>query len=506
MKSLVEKILLETGPCLSTDITKILVEKYNIPYTNARQRVSRGCKDMLRLSGISFPRNARFVYLKKDFGSPWYWNALHKAMLDTKSAYGHAVSALNERNGIAPLDHFIIACGAPLKQKKHISSDEIVKRLEVAKVIKKIHVSGVGECVILAKVEREVEFRIPELKARLICEDILLKAISSWARKLGLISYKLIKLRSGGELPKVSTTQWDIVGPSYLSALITWGESEKPNPGFWACDILLDTNISVEGVQPFIKKCQALRSLKKVGKCVQMFVADSYQKDAFKLLKKAGVIPATPETLFGKEVAEGLSSLIKILINVAELSLEPEKFNMLFDQLGRIEGAAGNLRGALFEYLVAEVERQTERVESIRVNQKLKTITGKQAEVDIISITHDEKVRFIECKGNQPFGVVDNDEVEKWLRKRIPTLREYALQHPDWKHRELVFEMWTTGGFSAESIEKLSIASSLTGKYRIIYKAKEEVLENVRETRNKELLKTFKTHFMEHPISKVKNK
>lgn len=62
--SLIENILLKLGPCLSSDLTKVLIDTYQLSPDAARKRVSRGCKGMNKLEGLPFPRNAKFIYLK----------------------------------------------------------------------------------------------------------------------------------------------------------------------------------------------------------------------------------------------------------------------------------------------------------------------------------------------------------------------------------------------------------------------------------------------------------
>ena len=122
------------GPCLSTDLTKYLIKTHHLNPTTARQRVSRAATEVKRLAHLPFQRNARFLYLKDDFASLQYWDNLYKAIYETRGAYARALGAVEARK-IMPLGHFIIACGAPLAQKKHISADTVLKRLTSANVL-----------------------------------------------------------------------------------------------------------------------------------------------------------------------------------------------------------------------------------------------------------------------------------------------------------------------------------------------------------------------------------
>ena len=166
-------------------------------------------------------------------------------------------------------------------------------------------------------------------------------------------------------------------------------KSDKPGhvkPGFIACDVYLgDGPVDKNGIQPFINKCVKLRMLRNIGSCMQIFVADEYAPDAFQDLKKHGIIPATPSNLFGEEVGEGLTVLFQVLRDATRKAIDPERFDLLFRTLGKIKGAATQLRGTLFEYLVADVLRK-KRVPEVRMNRIFKSPDAKKAEADVIAI------------------------------------------------------------------------------------------------------------------------
>lgn len=452
----VEMILREDGPSLSSDLSKKLVERFGLSPDAARKQVSRGCPEMHRLYGMNFTRNSKFIYLKKDYCSPYYWSALYNAFRDTNSAYWFAIAALKQRCGPIPYKHFLICCGSPIKQKKHISPDEILKRLESVGVVLKKNIDGLGVCVLLRENENH-DFLVAEQQSRLLAENILIDAVSNWAKNIGMVSYKKLITRNSDSLPQVSTTAWDICGPSYISGLTEFNNSSPSEikSGFFTCDIYLGGKVTINGIEPFIRKCNALRSLKRVGRTLHFFVAEEFHSDAFQAAKRVGIMPATVENLFGIDVANGLKELIKVLNDAAiKISIDPKKFNTLFDSLGKIEGAAGNLRGVFFEYFVATLIPKILQSNKIRINVKCKNQSGS-AEADVISEGNGELL-FIECKGHRPGGVVDHEEVKKWLHQRVPILKSYAREHPDWKCKKLRFEIWTTGIFSDESIALLS--------------------------------------------------
>lgn len=500
------EILSKRGPSLSSEIVRELVEKYQLSPVAARKQVSRTRGDVHRLEGLPLPRNVKFMYLKKDYRSPFFWTALYKAFKDTNSAYWHAIAAVKERNGMMPFKHFLIACGSPLRQQKHVPPEKILQRLEIHEILKTVEISGIGKCIILAEKVQYIPTLEPELRARLVAEKVLISAVMQWAKNLGLVSFNLVKNRDEEEFPTVSTTIWDVAGPSYISALINVSKTDKSKikQGFLACDILLNKSISEDGIQPFIRKCNTLRGLPNVGRCIQMFIANDYHQIAFQQAKNEGILPATVETLFGKDIAQGLVSLLKTLEGVAKsVSIEPERFNTLFDQLGKIEGAVGNLRGALFEYFSANVVKKAYRTDSIKLNQICKTLDGKSAESDIIAVLNDGKILFVECKGHQPSGTVADEEIDRWLHTRIPILRAFALEHPDWKDKRFSFAIWTTGRFSDNALTQLAKAETDTRRYDISYLDAEGLLPVIKDCHDKGLLQTYFKCFLDYPLKKL---
>ncbi|MCP6536244.1 hypothetical protein NL488_27420, partial [Klebsiella pneumoniae] len=83
----------------------------------ARKRISRGTNKIRKLSYIIFPHRARFIYLKKDYASEKYWNALYSSLRKENSSYYMAIRCIKSRGGMIKRDEFGILCGSPFRQK-----------------------------------------------------------------------------------------------------------------------------------------------------------------------------------------------------------------------------------------------------------------------------------------------------------------------------------------------------------------------------------------------------
>lgn len=246
---LIETFLEHNGPALSSEIAKHLVAAHRMTPDQARKRVSRA-SHVRRLSGVTFPHRVRFLYLDRQFGSGRYWANLASALISSGSAYGYAINALRQRDGIVPERHFPIICGAPVRQQKHLSPEKIFQRLSEAGLLKRVTLPKIGECISLARVDGMYDWREADFRARLMAEEILLSAVKDWLRNLGIASYNQVATREGDTLPQVATFVWDMTAPSYLGHMVKKTQDGQVKPGFVACDVYLGGVVTEDGAGP----------------------------------------------------------------------------------------------------------------------------------------------------------------------------------------------------------------------------------------------------------------
>jgi len=492
----IEAILDYYGPLLSSEVATRLAEREGISPTAARQRLSRVRGNVRKLAGIPFPRNARFMYLDQQFGSPAYWYNLAAALIANNSALGYAISALRQHRGMVPARQFPIICGSPVRQLKHLSADTVLQRLSEAGLVKTVAVSGVGECVALVQDKEFYSIGAIEMRTRTITEDILLAAVRDWLRKLGIASYHLVTTRTHEKLPQVGTFVWDLSAPSYIGAVVRFSREGEPKPGFVVCDVNLAGDITLAGVAPFIRKCATLRALSNVGSCIQIFVADRFHKEAFVALRAAGIIAATPKSLFGAEVAEALRELTSALTEAAYASFDAEKFDHLFRTLGKIGGAANQLRGALFEYMTADIAKRTFLGE-VTMNRVFKVADKGKAEIDVLVVQQNQRLIAIECKGYTPRSIIPDDLFKRWLQHNVPVAYAYIRQHSEWQNLPCHFEFWTSAPISDEMLElfQQTKAALKPSRYTIDLRGPQDVWKTCIDTGEKKLIDAYSHHF-----------
>lgn len=489
-------ILKAIGPCLSTELTNYLVTHHGLSPAAARQRVSRGGPQIKKLAHLPFARKARFLYHQDDYSSPHYWERLYAAIFETNGPYARALRAVQVREAV-PLSHFLGACGAPIAQKKQLSAETVLNRMVAANVLVREALPGLGLCVMTKKMYEYHHQSLDELsisiRSRLTTESILLDSIQEWLRRLAIVSFNTIRAR-GKELPRVGTFAWDLTAPSYLTSALTRLKDKRIKPGWVVCDVLMIENVQRVHLEPFLHKVRSLDALKNIGRTMFILVAQSYDAEAFKALRSAGIIPATPASLFGKDAADGFRDLVMTLNEAARGVVNPEKFDELFSKLGKLEGAVGNMRGAFFELLVAEVVRKTAAVQ-VKLNKICKGEDG-DAEVDVYHLNEGIVAQMIECKGIAPGSLVDDEEIGLWLTTRIKRVRHH-LQHLGWSGPLPRFELWTSGALSAQAHERVEKTRQANAKkFELLVVERDELRVKVKAVNDSSLLKTFEQHYL----------
>jgi hypothetical protein len=453
-----------------------------------------------RLAFLPFPRNARFVYLKRHYGSPLFWHNLVAAFNNTNSIYGAVLGAIVARDGIVPEPHFAIVCGAPIRQKKHVSADVVLERLLQARLLERRHVDGLGHCIILPQSIENIDISALEVRSRLLSEDLMLSAIAAWARNNGFVSYGRVKARSFDKAPDVGTTVWDLVGPCYLHAVQPNVIKEgKIRPAFLVVDIL-NKEVDVHAVTAFIRKCETVRQLSRIT-CLQMFVGFGYTKDAREALKSKGIIAATAKSLFGRDFQVALTELQTFFRQIIDSSsIDVEKLDHLLSRFRDIEGASQQIRGTLFEFIAEKIAAYEFRSSIIHLNRVFSDPDSgkKRAEADL-TIEGGRALIFVECKGTAPYSVVPHEQFRKWLQDQVSTIYAATRKRPEWANREISFEFWATAPLGAESqaLYDKTLEELNTNRYKLRVRLGAELAQICEDMGDKSVITAFNKHFVD---------
>ncbi len=487
----VERILSSYGPMLTSDVSA-LYRKQGVGAEAARQRVSRRSDAVKTLKGLSFPKNARFLYLEGDFGSSRFFTALIKKLQETSPAYSSAISGLTARGGICFQDYWHIASGSPVLQTGHVASEEILNRLLNVKLFSRENIAGIGHCIVLSD-----GFTVPNYAAfrtRMTLEQILIETVKNWAIRTGFSSENAIMVRSPSRLPEFSTHRFDIVGPCFLQALMKHNNG-KLKHDFFVADVIWNNELRESDVIAFLRKVATLKSLRKLMTFQPMLVANGFTHEALMLCRSKGIMAVTPDTLLGRDVAQGLMELFDTLERAAAIAIgNPEKIQLMFDNLSQIDGLAGNMRVAMFEMIVTHIVKSL-NAGSADIGEIVTDYQTKgKADIDV-RLVQPDKVICYECKGHASHIEVTLEDVKYWLEKQVPIIRAAQNAESRFNNKRMVFEFWTTGTYEVDALEYLEKRKKATNKYDIDWRDGAYVLTESRRLETDMITKTLKTHY-----------
>lgn len=496
----VQRVLQSIGPSLSSTVAVELVQMFHLTPGNARARVrqDRLPSTVSRLE-LPFTRGVSFLYLANQFATSVFWGRLGQALEANDGAYARAIWALQARGGLMPIAHFN-AAAATSEADRQLSGETVLERLVVAGLFAQVEVPGIGSCVGFARTANTEEAAL-QMRARLLAEQVLMDAIHDWARKLYFGSWESFAFR-GEPKAKVSRFWWDMTAPSYLAPMTSWNARDRVlKPGFVVFDVLLG-RLNEKEVRPYIYKRKTLQNIKNLGRVLQFVVADTYAPEAMEELRTRGIVPATTESLFGKEVAQALTSLVQILSSTAQSARDPAQFIHVISKLSKLEGAQGTLRGSLFEFIAADIARKTMGASVVRMNSIYRENGREVAEVDVKAEVG-PKIHFIECKGLLPHSTLADSEVEAWLTKRIPIVRAKTINNDEFRNRQLHFELWITGQLSEESDQRIATlqAQLRPSTYTITVRKGPELQTMAENSGDDSLANALRQHFIQHPLA-----
>jgi len=490
----IEKILEKNGPARASVVARALQEECGLSAVAARKRISRISKPLFRFPVRLLPKSESFLYTGDQRKTERFWTNLHATLRETNSVYGVALDGLMARGGVVVTDEFPVISGAPLALKGQVSSERVARALEEAQAIKRETWIELGAVYACDRPEiGHADFG--GLRSRMRVEAIMLDGLRKWAANLGLASFNKIAIRGENHSRQVGQFKWDLTGPSYLLPLRRGGSLN----GFLVADVFCHDNLDLHSIQFFIRKVKMLRESSNSGDALAVLVARRFTSQALKAGHAAGLVLATPENLFGWKVGRAIESLVETLNNAAATAVaNPVKLADLIDDLSEIEGAAGNLRGILFELIAAHLARIGSS--SIDMGVAARDENGNVADIDVLKVCGKSECVGIECKGKRPGGVVAAEEVQDWL-KRIPIFRSHLVKESRFREAKISFEFWTTGTFSPDALILLQKEKQARTKTPIDWKDGATVEDLAKTSKEKRLVDSLREHFLRHPLA-----
>ena len=499
----VSSLLKRVGPCLTSDLIREY-EALGLSPVAARKRVNRAGYEVTKLAGLRFSKNARFIYLDAQFGKDPFWEGLERAFQAAGKSYWCALVALRARGGQCLAEHFPIISGAPAARKGQMSPDRIFERLEAIQMLRKVE-GAAGESARI--MFRPMSFHIgseTELNALLLAESVVLHGLREWVRRFGFGSYNKVRTRSDPEGALVSGIAWDLSAPSFVRPLMSVSAGKVKN-GFFVCDVNLEGVISKDYVEAFVRKHDMASAPMAVGAIMPMLVGHVFAEDAFSLGKQKGILMLTVGNMFGEDISRALKELVALLCDLgARAAVDPKKIEAVMSVLTKFEGAATNVRAALFEVVIGSLVKEVEGGYLKIGEKKVNYADGREIELDVqLDRGKDDGVLVIECKSKIPGARVGLEEVRKWYEDRVPLA--YAILSNDgaYDDKPFRFEFWTNGPINDDAVEWLEAQNHDFIGFSTGWRDGEAVKAYAGKAASSIYRKLLKEHYFNHPLSKV---
>ncbi|UPK17606.1 hypothetical protein [Bradyrhizobium sp. 131] len=498
----VADVLRRIGPALTTELIAELA-KDGVSLDAARQRIARANDNIKRLAGLRFPHNARFLYLEDQFGDKKNWQALERVFRDHGKSYWSAVASLKARGGIYPRRLIDGVCGSPAARARQLSPQRIIERLTAINLLEEIYDDATSETYVKFRPHQYGSDSVAQVRARFVAENVVLHGMKEWFRRIGFGSFNKIRVRGEGDAPVVSSVTWDLSAPSYARPLVR-PSTKGIKPGFIVCDVNLRDVLGEEAVGAFVRKHDLASAPLNVAPIMPFLIADGFTGKAFGLARARGILATTTSHLFGEDIAKALRDLITLLTDTgATASVNPDHVERVLNNLTRIEGAANNLRGALFEIIVGSLVKDVEGG-FLRSGEKWRDYeTGRTAETDVLlDRPSDTGPLVIECKAKIPGARVNLDEARKWRHDRVPLLHKIFKTDSRLSGKHVTFELWTNGPIAADALEWLTNYPP-SKDYSVNWRDGDAIKSYVDRATSSAIRRAMSEHYFHHPLAKI---
>lgn len=478
-----KNIIIENGPILSSDIINIATSNNpSLSQEAARKRLSRIDGNIYKLRGLFSDRQILF-YSTNLYPSERYYTGLRDALKKAGKQYYTIIQSLEFHSGYMKKDElasYSVNTVQPLTG--HVTFDSALTKLQQIGLV-----SIVDDYIVLFEGISDGINNLHRSKGIEIAKNFLLTQFNEWSRNIGLVSFNSAKYYS-----EFGKYQFNFVASSYIGTLPKKTVKKSVVPGFVVADCLIYNTINEKQIEFLINKVSALKAQKNIANFIPFLIVDSMDTQALNKLKSSGIVIAFVHELFGSKYKDLLHSLINLVTNAgAILKNNPDEYLNIVSSLNKlVEGKTNNLRGDLFELAVGYY--QGRMCQSIDIGKSILTEEGMR-EIDVFGVTND-KIFVCECKGYN--HKVTKEEIEKWLGKNIPIIRKWLLAQEVYSHKKLIFEFWSTGGFTDDALSLLCERKANTTKYSIEYYDLDQIIKKSKEAGSTKFTEIIRDYYI----------
>lgn len=504
-------ILERHGPLESAEFAKQLVAAgVARSLTNARKAIERsvGRSEIHSTSPVRFDKTYLY-YLEKHLKRK-YAPAIRK-LLKSKPSFDRVFKVLLSNKGFITEGQIAKASGclpddveskAGGRQKLSDVVDQLCKIRLVAKDLGNEKLFKIGEPFGQATIRRSTFLRKLEFDGRLLQE------FRNWVRNCYLVGFDSHSVRDSDlSASAFNDSFWDLHGPVYMGPFSKQTPlSRSVNSGsFVIADLMSYRTYSAVDAEGFLDRVRHVSHRWKRTNFVPLIVAPSFSKLAWTILRNEGISCLTSRDVFGPNIDELMR---RLTVALSADTADPENVKSIEECLqvanGTIvdEGLLGNLKGALFEVLIAFAFRALGYDTTLQ-KMILNPIEDKEYDVDVVVTRGEEECKVVECKGRHAKYLEDVSDIERHFVTRC----EVAADEFGWdvvnRYTSVEAIYITSGQFSVDALE---FAKSMRKSHGIHCSTmdRNQLLEFLKTSRQTRLIKIIKQFYSQPFMAEAK--
>ncbi|WP_157373350.1 hypothetical protein [Algoriphagus terrigena] len=472
---------------MSSKLLDLMEAEHGMSRQAARQKLSRSSSPIHKLKGY-FQKNQTFVYLQETYKTEAWYYALVDAFSNCARRYYSVIKALEYHHGYLGTKDLPTFTFSPISNLTgHKRIDVVLQDLIDLEVLE----LDDGGLYTYSNKLAENGRNLNRHKGVELARKVILQQFDDWAKKINLTSFNTGKYNS-----EFGKFQWGYTSPSYVHPLRRFKRKGKVEPGFILADALIGNITKLDEVSFFIEKTEVLKKQKGIFPFMPFLLVEIVDKDALDALKQKGVMVGFIDKLFGTEYIELIKSLIQVVENAgAILKKNPDRFLDLMKKLSKlVDGKVGNLRGDLFELAVGYFHGQF--CNNLDIGKKI-FYDGEKREIDVFA-SYTGELRIAECKGYK--NALNRSYVHEWLTTKIPVIRRWALDQEPYRKKDIIFELWCTGGFDESAIELLENHQKSSSKIKIEFFDLDKIMEKAKKLESSKFQEVLEEYYIKADI------
>lgn len=464
----------------------------SVSHEAARQVVSRGVSSgiLKSVKGINLKAGSKIIYI----AGLGYREGLLKTLLESESVYSDLIRVLIKAGCKVPVNFLKTHSSLTIKNRVgHVSFENAINALKEANLIIQYEDIRWGSSIELHGRPASTDLITDSY---LEMESMFFETFVSWVCKTNLTTKSTIEIRANGNVPEYGGLAWDFKGPSFINGLTEFKADGTPINGFMVGDFWLQEKLTLKQINYFLKKLDMVRTVKTTFRPIlPFFVFNDIEPSALKALKAKGVMTVHVGSFFGANFGKSLLGIREALDHIStSVSNNPLETADYFKKLVDLGGVNNNLRGTLFEFIIARMS-YLHGEEVVGIKQKVKDengivitdidVQGKQGKVHHIAY---------ECKAMIEGNFYSKTNLNDWNKRTLPKLYEWIRDYNKVNKSQfsLIIRFCVSTDYHPDCLPLIADIIKKNSRVQFEFYNKEKVLKFFKAKNENEIIELYK--------------